>query len=454
MTDKNILLIVDDDEDLRKQMKWGLGQEYEIHEGGDRQQALAVFREVVPPVMTLDLGLPPEEEGVGEGFAILDEVLEINPRVKVIIITGRDEKAHALEAIGRGAYDFISKPVNLEDLNFILRRAFHVATLENEYVNLQQKVGGLGGFEEMLGASPQMTDVYEKIRKVATTEVPVLVGGESGTGKELAARAIHNLSGRREMPFVAINCGAIPENLLESELFGHEKGAYTGAHVQRVGRIETAHKGTLFLDEIGELPLSLQVKLLRFLQDQQIERIGGRSLIQVDTRIVAATNRDLKQSIQEDSFRQDLYYRLGVVNINIPPLREREGDILLLANSFLESYLSLTPGKKLTFSAAAKRALEIYGWPGNIREMENRIKRAVIMAEGRTVQPADLELEGGDKGVRRGMTLKEARESVERELVLSAMDWNGGNLTQTALDLDISRPTLYDLMKKLDIRRE
>jgi len=320
MTEKNSLLIVDDDENLRKQMKWGLGDEYQVYEAADRDQALEVFQSEQPLVMTLDLGLPPDAEGVQEGFAILGQVLEADPTVKVIVITGRDEKTHALEAIGQGAYDFISKPVQLEDLHIILKRAFTVARLEREYQDLLRKVG-VEGFEGMLGDSPQIGKVYDKIRKVATTEVSVLVVGESGTGKELAAKAIHELSSRMEGPFVVINCGAIPENLLESELFGHEKGAFTGAHVQRVGRIEMARGGTLFLDEIGELPPALQVKLLRFLQDQQIERVGGRQSIRVDTRVVAATNRDLQQSIRENSFREDLYYRLSVVTITIPPLR-------------------------------------------------------------------------------------------------------------------------------------
>ncbi len=453
MTDKKSLLIVDDDEDLRKQMKWGLGDKYQVHEAADRDQALEAFRLEQPLVMTLDLGLPPDEEGVQEGFAILEQVLGSDPTVKVIIITGRDEKTHALEAIGQGAYDFISKPIQLEDLHIILKRAFKVGRLEREYLDLRRKVS-VGEFEGMLGDSPQVLEVYDKIRKVATTEVPVLVVGESGTGKELAAQAIHGLSLRRDGPFVAINCGAIPENLLESELFGHEKGAFTGAHVQRVGRVEMARGGTLFLDEIGELPLALQVKLLRFLQDQKIERVGGRQSIHVDTRVVAATNKDLQRSIREETFREDLYYRLCVVTITIPPLREREGDVLLLANAFLANYIAVTKKKALAFSVAAIRAMEAYPWPGNIREMENRVKRAVIMAEGAKIQPRDLELEGVGKELRTGRTLKEARANVERELILRAMGRHNGNLTQAALDLDISRPALYDLMKKLDIRKE
>ncbi|MDF1527188.1 MAG: PEP-CTERM-box response regulator transcription factor [bacterium] len=454
MTDKNSLLIIDDDEDLRKQMKWGLGDEYEVYEAGDRDQALGAFQLAQPLVLTLDLGLPPDEEGVQEGFTILEHVLESDPAVKVIIITGRDEKKHALEAIGHGAYDFISKPVHLEDLRIILKRAFKVARLEKEYWELRRKVS-VEGFEGMLGDSPQMGEVYDKIRKVATTEVPVLVVGESGTGKELAARAIHGLSLRREGPFVPINCGAIPENLLESELFGHEKGSFTGAHVQRVGRIEMARGGTLFLDEIGELPLALQVKLLRFLQDQNIERVGGRQSIHVDTRVVAATNRDLQQSLREESFREDLYYRLSVVTITIPPLRERVGDILLLANAFLRNYLAAAPGKKkLAFSTSAVRAMESYSWPGNIREMENRVKRAVIMAESLKVQPGDLELGSVEKQKKTGRTLKETRESVERELILETMNRRGGNLSQVARDLDVSRPALYDLLKKLCINKD
>ncbi len=454
MTEKYNLLIVDDDEALRKQMKWGLGDEYQVYEAGDRDQALGAFQLAQPLVLTLDLGLPPDEEGVQEGFAILEQVLESDPSVKVVVITGRDEKKHALEAIGQGAYDFISKPVQLEDLRIILKRAFKVARLEREYQDLRRQVS-VDGFEGMLGDSPQMGEVYERIRKVATTEVPVLVVGQSGTGKELAAHAIHSLSSRKDGPFVVINCGAIPENLMESELFGHEKGSFTGAHVQRVGRIEMARGGTLFLDEIGELPLALQVKLLRFLQDQQIERVGGRQSIHVDTRVVAATNRDLQLSLREESFREDLYYRLSVVTITIPPLKERVGDILLLASAFLGNYLAAAQGKKkLAFSASAVRAMESYPWPGNIREMENRVKRAVIMAEGLKIQPGDLELGGAEKNNRTGSTLKEIRESVERELIIETMDKRSGNLSQVARDLDVSRPALYDLLKKLGIKKD
>jgi len=452
-TDHEKLLIVEDEGELRKQMKWGLSEEYHILEAADRSQTLDIFRSEHPLVITLDLGLPPDEVGVGEGFAILEQVLEMDPTVKVIIITGRDERTHALKAIGQGAYDFLPKPMDFQDLRMVLKRAFTVAGLEREYRELRNQVRP-SGFEGMLGDSPQMQEVYEKIRKVATTEVPVLVVGESGTGKELAARAIHDLSSRREGPFVAINCGAIPENLLESELFGHEKGAFTGAHVQRIGRIEMARSGTLFLDEIGELPLSLQVKLLRFLQDQRIERVGGRQMIHVDTRIVAATNRDLQQSILEESFREDLYYRLGVVNIKIPPLRDREEDVLLLATAFLGSYSSSVGQKKnLSLSPAAVRAISAYHWPGNIRELENRVKRAVIMTEGRRIQPGDLELDTQEGSFPLGGTLKEAREKVERELIRGLMKRHGGNLTKVARELDISRPALYDLMKKLDIKK-
>jgi len=450
---KDTLLIIDDDDDLRKQMKWGLGDEYRILEARDRGQALEVFRSGLPLVITLDLGLPPEEEGVGEGFAILNHILDADPMVKVIIVTGRDEKAHALKAIGQGAYDFISKPVQLEHLAVILKRAFQVAHLETEFQALHRQLSE-GDFQGMLGNSPQISEVHEKIRKVAGTEVPVLIVGESGTGKELAARAIHEISRRKEGPFIAINCGAIPENLLESELFGHEKGSFTGAHMQRNGRFEMARGGTLFLDEIGDLPLPLQVKLLRFLQDQQIERVGGRHPIHVDTRIVAATNRDLGESIRKEDFREDLYYRLSVVTIKMPPLRERGGDVLLLATSFLNSYAAATQKRKLSFTTSAVRSMESYHWPGNIRELENRVKRAVIMAERPRIQPGDLELHGAGKGLRSGKTLKEARAELERELILMTMERHNGNLTRVARDLDISRPALYDLLKKLAISKE
>jgi len=445
------LLIIEDDQDLRTQMKWGLAKEYQVIEAMDREEAFKAFSEERFSVATLDLGLPPDPDGISEGFQTLSEILEIAPLTKVIIMTGRDERGNALNALEEGAYDFLAKPVDLEDLKIILKRAFYISNLEQDYRELKSQ-GSQDLFEGMLGASLQIKEVHEKIGKVASTDVPVLIIGESGTGKELAAKAVHNGSTRKDGPFIAINCGAIPEHLLESELFGHEKGAFTGAHVQRKGRIELARDGTLFLDEIGELPPALQVKILRYLQDQLIERVGGRELISVNARIVAATNRDLERAMKGGEFRDDLYYRLSVVTIAMPPIRDREGDVLLLARYFLNRFSSEKGEKPMSFTSSADKAMESYSWPGNIREMENRIKRAVIMAEGQKIRPADLEFSPSGGSGYQGATLKEARENVEKEMITETIKAQKGNLSQVARDLDISRPALYDLIKKLGIK--
>jgi two-component system NtrC family response regulator len=443
------LLIIEDEEAIRTQMKWALTESYEVLLAENRMGAIDLVTRENPPVVTLDLGLPPRPAEVDEGFATLAAILEEYPQTKVIIITGRAEKEHALRAVGQGAYDFFYKPIEIDELKVVLRRAFHISNLEKEYAELQ-KYPGSASFEGILGTSEKMQAAFSVIQKVSATDAPVLITGESGTGKELVARAIYRRSTRKERPFVAINCGAIPETLLESELFGHEKGAFTGAHVQRKGRFETAKGGTLFLDEIGELPLSLQVKLLRFLQEQKIERVGGREPIVIDARIIAATNKDLKQAMIEGRFREDLYYRLGVVVIPLPPLREMGGDILLLANVLLERYANENKKRVTGFSAAAKSALERHSWPGNVRELENRVKRAVIMAEGSKITPVDLELDSlHAKHESRG--LKEAREEVERDLIQKALTENKGNLSRTAAQLGVSRPTLYELMEKLGI---
>lgn len=446
------LLVVEDDSDLRTQMRWALAQDYEIFQAEDRAGALEVLKKEKPPVITLDLGLPPHPDRVEEGFRALREMLEQDGLVKVIIITGQGEKENALKAVEQGAYDFFCKPIQIDELKVVLRRAFYLSQLEKENRELQRRVGK-EAFEEMLGTSYKMQEVFATIRKVAPAEVPVLITGESGTGKELVARAIHRQSGRKDGPFGVINCGAIPENLLESELFGHEKGAFTGAHIQRRGRIEMAHGGTLFLDEIGELSLSLQVKILRFLQEQKIERVGGREEIVVNARVLAATNLDLNQRINEGRFREDLYYRIGVVTINLPPLREREGDVLLLANAFLKKYASENKKKIVGFTKQALQEIELHQWPGNIRELENRIKRAVIMAEGTRVTPIDLELTSQYSRYEK-RSLKESREALERDLIQRAIARNMGNLTKTAEDLGVSRPTLYELMEKLGIERK
>ncbi|MBI4529436.1 MAG: PEP-CTERM-box response regulator transcription factor [Deltaproteobacteria bacterium] len=446
------LLIVDDNEEIRTQLKWALVKDYEVFVAGDRSTALEVFESQRPAVMTLDLGLPPLPQDVEEGFETLGAVLQKDPATKVIVITGRDEREHALRAVGQGAYDYFCKPIQIEELKVVLRRAYHLSRLEREHRELLRRVAG-DSFEGMLGASPQIQEVFAAIRKVATTDAPVLTTGESGSGKELVARAIHRQSARRDGAFVAINCGAIPDTLLESELFGHEKGAFTGAHIQRKGRIETAQGGTLFLDEIGELSPLLQVKLLRFLQEHRIERLGGREEIQIDVRVIAATNTDLKQAMNNGRFREDLYYRLGVVIISVPPLRERQGDISLLAKAMLSRF-SVENGNKITgFTAGALRALETHSWPGNIRELENRIRRAVVMAEGSKLTPDDLQLDGGFSPTA-SLNLREAREALERTLVQRALMRNKGRLTQAAADLGISRPTLYELMEKLGIGKK
>lgn len=441
------LLIVDDDDDIRSQMKWGLKQDYEVLTAENRAGALEIFQQARPPVLLLDLGLPPHPRSPEEGFATLVELLSLDALAKVIVISGQSERANALQAVGQGAYDFLSKPVDIEELKLILKRAYHVAQLEREYRQLQQRLGG-DTFEGILGDSPPMQEVFAFVRKVATADVPVLILGESGTGKEMVAQAVHQQSARKEGPFIAINCGAIPENLLESELFGHEKGSFTGAHAQRRGRIELSDGGTLFLDEVGELPLSLQVKLLRFLQEQCIERVGGRVTIQVNTRVIAATNADLKRAMAEGRFREDLYYRLAVVVVTLPPLRDRPTDLPLLAKTFLQRFGAQNNKASLEFSAKALRAIQRHAWPGNVRELENRVKRAVIMTEGRRVTPVDLELaDEGEAGAFH--TLKEAREAAEREVIEQALKRHGGKISRAADELGISRPTLYELLDKL-----
>ena len=446
------LLIVDDDEEIRTQMKWALAKDYEILQAEDRPSAIEAFRSNHPAVVLLDLGLPPNPGNPEEGLATLSDLLASDRSAKIIIITGQGEKEIALRAIGAGAYDFLNKPVEMAEVKFLLKRCFHVAQLEKEFREMQQLLQG-DGFEGMLGTSPAVRTIFDSIRKVATTDAPVLILGESGTGKEMAARAIHQRSSRKNGPFVAINCSAIPETLLESELFGHEKGAFTGAHAQRKGRIETATGGTLFLDEIGEIPLPLQVKLLRFLQEQCIERVGGRQEIQIDARVVAATNADLKKGMADGTFREDLFYRLSVVQIVLPPLRERENDIRLLAQFFLQRFAAQVNKSGLTFDAEALRALNRHTWPGNIRELENCVKRAVIMAEGKRLTAQDLELASAAPNAN-VTTLKDARENVEREMVQQALRKHSGKITAAATELGISRPTLYELMEKLGIVRE
>ena len=443
------LLIIDDDPEIRTQMKWALGGDYDVALAEDQALAVESFKAARPAVTLLDLGLPPQPNGCEVGLALLSDLLALDPQAKVVVISGQGEKKNAVEAVGSGAYDFLCKPVEIDELKLILRRCIHVVELEREYREMQQKLQ-VDVFEEMLGGSPQMQGVFAFVRKVAATDAPVLILGESGTGKEMAAMAIHRRSVRKDGPFIAINCNAIPENLLESELFGHEKGAFTGAHMQRKGLIETAAGGSLFLDEIGELPPSIQVKLLRFLQEQRFQRVGGRQEIQINTRIIAATNVDLKEAVAKEKFREDLYFRLAVVVIKLPPLRHRGEDVELLARQFLQQFAAQCEKNTMTFAADAMRAIKTHIWPGNVRELQNRVKRAVIMADGKKVSSADLEL-ADSTDVVRATTLKEARENVERELVEQALKKYGGRITSAAAELGVSRPTLYELMEKLGI---
>jgi two-component system, NtrC family, response regulator len=446
---KPTLLIVEDDEDIRTQLKWALASNYEVVMAEDGSGALAAFKASSPTVTVLDLGLPPRPNDSDEGLATLSSLLALDPLAKVIIVSGQGDKDNALRAVGAGAYDFLCKPVDMDELRLTLRRSVYVAELEQEYRALQ-----LGRraevFEDMLGGSAQIHAVFNFIRKVAPTTAPVLILGESGTGKEMVAQALHRRGPQKNGPFIAINCNAIPENLLESELFGHEKGSFTGAHTQRKGHIESASGGTLFLDEIGELPSSVQVKLLRFLQEKRFQRVGGRQEIQSDTRVIAATNVNLQDSVASGAFREDLYFRLAVVVVKVPPLRERGDDIGLLAKEFLQHY-GVQHGKpRLTFAPDAVRALNLHQWAGNVRELQNRVQRAVIMAERKRITATDLELDNALDGLL-PQTLKEARESAERDIVQDALRRNRGKITSAALELGISRPTLYELMEKLGI---
>jgi len=433
-------------------MKWALASDYQVLEASDRPSALAHVRHAMPQLVLLDLGLPPDPDGASEGLAILHETIRLNPMTKVIVVTGNSDRTKAIAAIESGSYDFIEKPVQLDVLKIILQRAAYLSNLEQENRPLQQQVGQ-NDFEGLMGTSDQMQVVFHMIRRVGPSDVPVLITGESGTGKELVARAIHRQSARKGQAFVAINCGAIQETLLESELFGYEKGAFTGAVQQRKGRIESARGGTLFLDEIGDIPLGVQVKLLRFLQDHEIQRLGGKEEIAVDARILAATNVDLQKAISEGRFREDLYYRLCVVTIAVPALNERGSDIALLARTFLTKFAEEQKKPLKGFTLQAMQALMAHNWPGNVRELENRIKRAVVMEEGRYVTPVNLELKEPSSSEGHASTLRASRESREKNLVRLAMEKAEGNVSRAAADLGISRPTLYQLLARYGLKR-
>ncbi len=439
------LLIIEDDTGLASQLRWHFDQ-YNVVLAEDRISAINAVRQFEPAVVLQDLGLPPDEEGVTEGFKSVQEIMRLAPSTKIIVITGNHDYENAVRAVALGAYDFYQKPINADTLNLIVERAYHIYELEQQNLRLQeQRSSPLSG---VIASDPQMLRICRMVEKVAPTNVTCTLLGESGTGKEVFARAIHNLSPRSDKRFVAINCAAVPENLMESELFGYEKGAFTGAVKRTLGKVELAHEGTLFLDEIGDMPLSLQAKLLRFLQERVIERVGGREEIPVDVRVVCATNKNLEAMVADNTFREDLYYRICEMVINIPPLRERQGDKILLARHFLEKFCEQQERKIGGFSAEAAEAIEGYQWPGNIREMENKIKRAVIMCEGKHITPIDLALSTPNE---LSINLRYVRQEAERIAIKQALSMTDGNYSAAAKLLGITRPTLYDLVKKYDI---
>jgi two-component system, NtrC family, response regulator len=449
----NTLLIVEDDLALQKQIKWSLDK-FDAVTASDREAALLQFRRHQPAVVTMDLGLPPDPDSVSEGMKLLEQLLDIDPAVKVIVLTGQNAQTHALRAVALGAYDFLAKPFEPEVLNLSVERAFRLAELQAENRRLQA-LHQPDALEGLITRDAEMLRITRTIERVASSNATVLLLGESGTGKEVLAQGLHAAS-KRTGRFVAINCAAIPENLLESELFGYEKGAFTGAVKTTPGKIETAHNGTLMLDEIGDLPHSLQAKLLRFLQQRTVERLGGRSEIPVDVRVVCATHQDLKSLISEARFREDLYYRLAEIVINIPPLRERNGDAVLLAHALLRRFAQEQRRGTLSLSEDALRAIEQHSWPGNVRELINAVKRASIMAESDRLSCDDLGLapprEGSAEAAGSDLDLRSARENAERQAIVAALARTNGNIVKAAEMLGVSRPTLYDLMRRLSIK--
>ena len=441
------LLVVDDDPGLQKQLKWCF-EDYAVVLAEDRRSALAAVRKDQPAVVTLDLGLPPDPANASEGLEALREILEAAPRTKVIVVTGNDDREVAVKAVAQGAYDFYEKPIDPDVLKLIVERAFRLSNLEAE--NLRLVAAHNTPLAGLIAGSPVMLGVCRTIEKIAPTETTVLLLGESGTGKEVLARALHDLSPRKDQDFIAINCAAIPENLLESELFGYEKGAFTGASKQTKGKIEFADKGTLFLDEIGDLSAALQAKLLRFLQERVIERVGGRSEIAVDTRIICATHQDLRRLIDEGGFREDLFYRISEMTVNIPALRERDGDAVLITRALLDRFESLHKGRIKDLSEATILAINKHDWSGNVRELENRVKRAVIMADGNVLEPEDLELPNPGETVQL-RTLREYRDEADLVAVKATLAYADGNIGRVAEILGISRPTVYQILRKFNI---
>jgi two-component system, NtrC family, response regulator len=444
------LLIVEDEEPTRSQLTCGLRDDFTLVFAADGVEALSALKREQPALVSLDLGLPPHPQSAEPGLDALDQIMKAAPETKVVVLTGHGGRERAIRAVQLGAFDHHQKPIHLDELKIVLRRAAYLQTLEAE-VESQRARETSTRFEDILGHTPAMREIFTVVSRVAPTDVTVLIEGESGTGKELLARAIHSNSARRHRPFVAINCGAIPDTLLESELFGHEKGAYTGAHIQRRGKLELAQGGTLFLDEVGEMSPLLQVKLLRFLQERAIERVGGREVLRVDARVVAATNKGVKAEVQAGRFREDLYYRLSVVNLTLPPLRERGEDVVLIAAAFLQR-CEREHRRKLRFGSSALEALTHYPWPGNVRELKNAVERAVLMARTKFIEASDLGIEVKERIEQ--MPLRDAREKAERRALIDALVKTRGNVTQAAGLLAVSRPTVHGLIAKYSVRAQ
>ena len=439
------LLIVEDDEGMQRQLRWHF-EGWEVLQARDRESALAEVRRSEPAVVLQDLGLPPDAEGVSEGFRCVQDILGLRPHTKIIVVTGHHETQNAMRAISMGACDFYEKPVDTDVLDLIVQRAFHIYQLEEQ--NRRLRTTTRSPLDGVIAADTRMLSVCRMIEKVAPTNVTCLLLGESGTGKEVLARAIHDLSPRADQPFVAINCAAVPETLMESELFGYEKGAFTGANKRTLGKVETANGGTLFLDEIGDMPLTLQAKMLRFLQQRVVDRVGGREEVPVDVRVVCATNKNLQQMVSENSFREDLFYRISEIVVDIPPLRDRHGDKVLLARHLLTQFAKEHNPRVAALGSDAAEAIESYAWPGNIREMQNRIKRAVIMADNRHISREDLGLPQGVEDSPMALNLREVRQAAESSAITRALSVSDGNLSNAAKLLGVTRPTLYDLMER------
>jgi two-component system NtrC family response regulator len=443
------ILLVDDEENILKQMRWALEPDYDVFTISDEGEAMSTFEKEKPAVVTLDLSLNPHNPADLGGMRLLEQILSQEPSTRALVVTGNDDEKNALRAVRLGAFDYYAKPIRLEELKVIIRRAFHIHQLQQK-VQQNDSSFAEGGFHRMVGTSKSMKDIFRFIERVAVSDISVLICGESGTGKEIVAHAIHLQSQRKNNPFVVVNCGAIPENLLESELFGHEKGSFTGAHAQKRGKFELAHTGTLFLDEIGELAAPLQVKLLRFLQDRKIERVGGTQPIDIDVRIIAATNRDLKKDMENHVFREDLYYRLKVVPLDMPPLRERKEDIIPLAQHFLKKFSKEHRKSPVALSPEAEGALLMHPWPGNVRELENLISRSVVLSPRSVLKPSDLGFALDQ--IPTDVNLKFAKKAIEMDFVKKALSRNGGIVSRAARELGISRVNLYELIEKYNIR--